>query len=72
MVSVRPVVGQERGQGIQGGGCLRHIPQFDPVAEQHDLDQQGQLSPEGELVIQDAQACTPQREKADGDGERDE
>ena len=66
------LVGQQRGQRVQRGGGLGQGPHLDPVAEQHDHDQQRQLPPEVELVVQDAEAGAPGGEKGHGDGQADE
>ena len=73
-VAVDPLglVGQQRGQRVQRGGGLGQRAHLDPVAEQHDDDQQRQLPPEVEVVIEQSEAGAPGGEEGDGDGQRDQ
>ena len=66
------LVGQQRREGVERGTRLRERPHLDPVAEQHDDDQQGELPPELEFVIQDAEGRAPRREERDRDREADQ
>ena len=66
------LVGQERGEGVQGGGGLREGAHLEPVAEEHDHDQQGEFPPELEFVMQQPEAGTPRCEEGDGDRQPDQ
>jgi hypothetical protein len=64
------LVGQQRGQGVQGPGGLAEGTHLQPVAEQHDHDQQGQLPPE--LQVEQAQGGGGAGPEADQDGQGDQ
>jgi len=66
------LVGQESGERVERRRGRRERAHLDPVPEQHDDDEERQLPPELELVVQDAEARAPRREEGDRDRERDE
>ncbi len=66
------LVGQQRGQRVERRRRGRDRAHLDPVAEQHDHDQQRELPPEVELVVEQAEARAERREVGDGDREPDE
>jgi hypothetical protein len=66
------LIGQQRRQRVQRRRGLRQRPHLDPVAEKHDHDQQRQLPPEVQLVVQCAKARAPRRHKRHGDGQADQ
>ncbi len=73
--SVGDAVGFIREQGREGvQRALRGTegPHFDPVAQQHDRDQQRQFPPEVQVEPADAQAGDPGRDKGHGDGHGDQ
>ena len=63
-------VGQQGGQGVQGAGGLAEGPHLQPVAQQHDHDQQGQLPPE--LEVEGAEDGGDAGPEGDQDGQGDE
>ena len=66
------LVGQQRRQRVQRRRGLRQRPHLDPVAQQHDHDQQRELPPEVEVVRQHAEAGAPRRDERDRDGQADQ
>ena len=48
-VTTLGLVGQERREGVEGAARLADRPHLEPVAEQHDRDQRGELPPEVEV-----------------------
>jgi hypothetical protein len=66
------LVRDQRGEGVECGARLRERAHLDPVAEQHDHDQQRQLPPELELVVQQPHGRSPGGEERDRDGEADQ
>ncbi len=65
-------VGEECGEGIEGGSRLREGAHLEPVAEEHDDDEEGEFPPEVERVVEDAERGSPGCEERDRDREGDE
>ena len=63
-------VGQQRGEGGEGALRLGDRSHLEPVAEQHDGDQGGQLPPD--LDLEEAKGAGPRGDERDHDGEGDE
>lgn len=59
--------GSSAARESSAGGRLREGAHLDPVSEQHDHDQQSQLPPELQLVIQEPESGTPGGDERDGD-----
>ena len=66
------LVGEERGERVEGARGLGERAHLDPVAEEHDDDEEGELPPEVELVRQEPEARAHAGDEGRRDGERDE
>jgi hypothetical protein len=63
-------VGQKRGEGCEGASGLADGPDFEPVAQKHDRDQEGELPPE--LEVEPSDGGRQARDERDNDREGDE
>ena len=66
------LVGQQGGKRVQGRSGLGERAHLEPVPEQHDHDQQRQLPPEVELVVEHTKRRTPRGDERDRDRQADE
>jgi hypothetical protein len=66
------LVRKERGEGIEGTLGRTQGAHLDPVAQQHDRYQQGQLPPEVQIEPADAKGGDQGRGERNGDGHRDQ
>ena len=66
------LVGQQCRERVERRGRLGQRAHLEPVPEQHDDDEQGELPPEVELVVEHAEGGAPRRDEGHADGEPDE